>query len=69
MKMGWTIPQIHELTHIDPWFLAQMKQLVDFEEELARCEVVVPKGESLQRAIKLIAKPSSGDTATFSWPR
>ncbi|HET6251201.1 MAG TPA: carbamoyl-phosphate synthase large subunit [Tepidisphaeraceae bacterium] len=34
MKMGWTVEQIHELTNIDPWFLAQMKQLVDFEEEL-----------------------------------
>ncbi|HEX5243389.1 MAG TPA: carbamoyl-phosphate synthase large subunit [Tepidisphaeraceae bacterium] len=34
MKMGWTIEQIYELTKIDPWFLAQMKQLVDFEDEL-----------------------------------
>ncbi|MBV8781745.1 MAG: carbamoyl-phosphate synthase large subunit, partial [Phycisphaerae bacterium] len=31
LKMGWTIDQIHELTHIDPWFLAQMKELTDFE--------------------------------------
>src|SRR5439155_8491483 len=34
MKMGWTIDQIHELTKIDRWFLAEMKQLVDFEETL-----------------------------------
>jgi carbamoyl-phosphate synthase large subunit len=34
MKMGWTIDQIYGLTKIDKWFLAQMKQLVDFEEEL-----------------------------------
>ncbi len=34
LKMGWTIEQIHELTNIDPWFLAQMKQLVDFEANL-----------------------------------
>ena len=33
MKMGWTVERIHELTNIDPWFLAQMKQLVDFEDE------------------------------------
>jgi carbamoyl-phosphate synthase large subunit len=32
--MGWTVEQIHELTNIDPWFLAQMKQLTDFEDEL-----------------------------------
>ncbi|GIW75132.1 MAG: carbamoyl-phosphate synthase large chain [Phycisphaerae bacterium] len=31
LKMGWTIDQIHELTRIDPWFLSQMKELVDFE--------------------------------------
>jgi carbamoyl-phosphate synthase large subunit len=34
LKMGWTVDQIHELTKIDPWFLAEMKQLVDFEEQL-----------------------------------
>jgi carbamoyl-phosphate synthase large subunit len=34
MKMGWSIDQIHELTKIDRWFLAQMKELVDFEAEL-----------------------------------
>ncbi len=31
LKMGWTVDQIYGLTHIDPWFLAQMKELVDFE--------------------------------------
>jgi carbamoyl-phosphate synthase large subunit len=31
LKMGWTIEQVHELTNIDPWFLAQMKELTDFE--------------------------------------
>ena len=34
LKMGWTIEQVHDLTKYDPWFLAQMKQLVDFESEL-----------------------------------
>jgi len=34
LKMGWTIEQVHRLTHIDPWFLAQMKELVDFEAQL-----------------------------------
>ncbi|MFO0827963.1 MAG: carbamoyl-phosphate synthase large subunit [Phycisphaerales bacterium] len=33
-KMGWTIERIHELTRIDPWFLDQFKQLVEFEETL-----------------------------------
>jgi len=34
MKMGWSIEQIYELTKIDRWFLAQMKELVDFEDRL-----------------------------------
>ena len=33
-KMGWTIEQVHEATNIDPWFLDQLKQLVDFEQTL-----------------------------------
>jgi carbamoyl-phosphate synthase large subunit len=33
-KLGWTIEQVHELTRIDPWFLDQLKQLVDFEDVL-----------------------------------
>src|SRR4051812_23576407 len=34
LKMGWSIDRVHELTHIDPWFLAQMQQLVEMEERL-----------------------------------
>jgi carbamoyl-phosphate synthase large subunit len=34
MKMGWSIDQIYELTKIDRWFLAQMWELVQFEDEL-----------------------------------
>ena len=33
-KMGHTVDQVFKLTNIDPWFLTQMKQLVDFEERL-----------------------------------
>ncbi len=33
-KMGWSVEQVFGLTKIDPWFLTQMKQLVDFEDEL-----------------------------------
>jgi len=34
MKMGWSIDAIYELTKIDRWFLAQLRQLVDFEDEI-----------------------------------
>ncbi|MHC5112188.1 MAG: carbamoyl-phosphate synthase large subunit [Planctomycetota bacterium] len=33
-KMGWTVEAVHELTRIEPWFLEQMKALVDFEDHL-----------------------------------
>jgi len=33
-KMGWSIQEVHKYTSIDPWFLDQMKQLVDFEAKL-----------------------------------
>ena len=34
LKMGYTLKRVHELTNIDPWFLSQMKELVDFEDIL-----------------------------------
>jgi carbamoyl-phosphate synthase large subunit len=43
IKMGWTIARIHELTGIDPWFLDQIAQIVEFEDVLvayARLEEV-----------------------------
>ncbi|MCC7146938.1 MAG: carbamoyl-phosphate synthase large subunit [Phycisphaeraceae bacterium] len=37
-KLGWTIDQIFQATKIDPWFLDQIKQLVDFERALIAYE-------------------------------
>src|SRR6059036_2439801 len=31
---GFTLQEVHELTHIDPWFLAQIKEIVDLEMDL-----------------------------------
>ena len=33
-KLGWTLKRVAELTRIDPWFLDQIAQLVEFEEVL-----------------------------------
>ncbi len=41
LKMGWSIERIYSLTRIDTWFLAQMKQLIDFEQELIDAADVV----------------------------
>jgi carbamoyl-phosphate synthase large subunit len=35
LRAGFTIAEIFELTKIDRWFLTQMKEVVDFEEEVA----------------------------------
>src|SRR6266496_6205791 len=31
---GFTLEEVHRLTHIDPWFLAQIKEIVDLEMDL-----------------------------------
>jgi carbamoyl-phosphate synthase large subunit len=36
MSQGYSVSEIHELTSIDPWFLEQMKEVVDFEREVAK---------------------------------
>ena len=35
LRAGFTIEEILGLTKIDRWFLVQIKEIVDFEEELA----------------------------------
>ncbi|MDP7348995.1 MAG: hypothetical protein QF735_12205, partial [Phycisphaeraceae bacterium] len=40
MKLGWSIDDIYRLTSIDPWFLDQLKQLVDFERVLISYEAL-----------------------------
>ena len=42
---GMTIDEIFELTRIDRWFLANMKELFDLEQELAACRFRGEKGE------------------------
>src|SRR5262249_4333303 len=46
MKMGWSIERINELTRIDPWFLAQMQQLVEMEDRLFEAAAKVKSGWS-----------------------
>ena len=35
LRAGLTIEEIFQLTKIDRWFLTQLKEIVDFEEQLA----------------------------------
>ena len=36
LRAGFTVEEIFDITKIDRWFLVQIKELVDFEEELAQ---------------------------------
>ncbi len=36
---GFTLEEVNALTHIDPWFLAQIKEIVDIEMELDDCKL------------------------------
>ncbi|CAM2067145.1 Carbamoyl-phosphate synthase large chain [Sulfidibacter corallicola] len=38
LRAGWTIDRIYALTHIDPWFLAHFRDIVELERDLARYE-------------------------------
>nr|WP_319495296.1 carbamoyl-phosphate synthase large subunit [uncultured Desulfobacter sp.] len=43
IEHGMPITMIHELTAIDPWFLHQMKQIVDLEKQLKLAGMNLPK--------------------------
>lgn len=34
LRRGWSIDEVYEATGIDPWFLENMRELVDFESDL-----------------------------------
>ena len=46
LREGMSIREIYELTWIDPWFLQNMKQLVDMEKEIQDSRIQGVKGSS-----------------------
>jgi carbamoyl-phosphate synthase large subunit len=63
-KMGWTVEQVNALTQIDPWFLMQMKELVEFEDELSRAKSLDDAGRDLVARSKQLGY-SDVQLATF----
>ena len=51
LERGWTVQQVHELTHIDPWFLEQFQELVDLGK-MARDIGLRNMSEDLLRTLK-----------------
>jgi carbamoyl-phosphate synthase large subunit len=49
-ERGWTMDELRELTGIDPWFLAQLKQIVDLQHALAQEDLSSVAAEQLREA-------------------
>ncbi|MCS4489267.1 carbamoyl-phosphate synthase large subunit [Corynebacterium sp. ES2794-CONJ1] len=49
LRLGATIAQVHEKSGIDPWFLGELKSLVDFREEMIAAKTL---SEDLLRRAK-----------------
>jgi len=47
-----TVEQLYELTYIKPWFIEQMKELVELEQQLLQFKGKLPPDELLTRAKK-----------------
>jgi carbamoyl-phosphate synthase large subunit len=52
MKAGLSLDEIHELTSIDPWFLHNLREIVDLEEELRQQASLTNAGDALLRQAK-----------------
>lgn len=49
---GYTLEEIYKQTGVDPWFLAQLKQIIDFEGELLVAHGKIKRQEALLRKAK-----------------
>ncbi len=57
-KMGWTVEQVYELSKIDPWFLDNILELVEFERELV--DVADAFGDELRECFAAYAEMQAG---------
>ena len=52
IKAGYTPEQLFEITYIDPWFLDQLYELVEIEEEIVACGAIDNIDQRLLKRIK-----------------
>lgn len=62
-RLGVPTKTIHKLTKIDKWFLHQIKQLVNLEKELTRCNVA----EDIDGDLMMKLKRSGYSDAQIAW--
>ena len=53
MAQGWSVRDIHELTNIDPWFLEQLKTVVDFQRKIEGETIETVSSETLLEAKRM----------------
>ena len=49
-RRGYTVDEVHNLSHIDKWFLHQIKEIIDFEQELSSKTLATITDEELEKA-------------------
>jgi len=49
-RRGWTVDEIYNLSHIDRWFLHQIKEIIDFELQLSDKNLATVSQEELDKA-------------------
>jgi carbamoyl-phosphate synthase large subunit len=50
LRQGWTVAEIAEASSIDPWFLREIREIVELESELSCWDVHTVPGALLRRA-------------------
>jgi len=52
LKSGLSVDEIHAITHIDPWFLDNLQELVEIEDTLRACPSLEAADDALLRRAK-----------------
>ncbi len=52
-ERGWTVNEIYELTGVDPWFLTQLRQIADMQEQLKQEDLGSLSTEQLRAAKRM----------------
>ena len=58
---GFTLEEVHQLTRIDPWFLAQIKEIVEIELGLETQTLDAWKSHAVPPQAKGLCRPPAGE--------
>tara|TARA_R110002049_G_scaffold252263_1_gene426736 strand:- start:32502 stop:35726 length:3225 start_codon:yes stop_codon:yes gene_type:complete len=77
MRHGYSLEKLYEMTAVDPWFLAQMKQLIDWEQHIQSKKLdqissselfeIKQKGFSDRRIAQLIEGETEASVREYRW--